>query len=102
MDEGSAPQVMEISRFTVRPEASSELIARWPSLVAGLRDNFPGFVSAQLARLDTSNWVFIGYWHSEQACRTAMKVAPSVGAIADWLSLMDREISLEFASIVSP
>ena len=47
-----AQETIEMVRFTVKPGAEDALVSERPAMVEAVRAEFPGMLSARLAKLD--------------------------------------------------
>lgn len=51
---------LKLTRFRIDPADTEEMLARRGTLVAAVKDAFPGLFETQLAKLDEERWVDVG------------------------------------------
>ena len=66
-----AQETIEMVRFTVSPGAEEALISERPAMVEAVRAEFPGMLSARLAKLDETTWLELIVWTSREAAQRA-------------------------------
>lgn len=91
--------VLRMSRFTVDPTSSGEMLARRATMIDALRARFPGLLEAQLSRIDDSTWVDVWRWESRQAAEAAIQGAPGLPEVSAAFAVA-RDVTAEFAEPV--
>jgi hypothetical protein len=91
--------VFRITRFTIDPADTEEMLARRAALVAVAANAFPGLTEARLARVDDQRWVDIWCWDSLASAQAAIAAAPTLPEAGMAFSLTS-DITVEFAEIV--
>jgi hypothetical protein len=91
--------VLELSRFRVAPDTEEAFLASYPACARALED-FEGFKSVSLAKLDDGTYVFVGTWGKREHCQRAMETAMNVSAIATFLSYLAEDISMDYGDVV--
>lgn len=93
---------MELVRFTVDPAEAEAMLAARPAMLAALGQQFTGFVSLRLVRLDESTWLDVVEWRSRAEADEAAKLvgeipecAAAFAAIKDVVSMEHGEIAFE-------
>ena len=95
-----AQETIEMVRFTVRPGAEEALVYERPAMVEAVRAEFPGMLSAQLAKLDETTWLELIVWTSREAAQRATEKAHAIPAVAAWFSHIAEVIGIEHADVV--
>jgi quinol monooxygenase YgiN len=70
--------VIRITRYSVDPADTEELLTRRAALISAVRAAFPGLTEARLARLDEQTWVDIWRWDSAEHAQAAFSAAPAL------------------------
>ena len=66
-----AQETIEMVRFTIRPGAEEALVEERPAMVEAVRAEFPGMLSARLAKLDDTTWLELLVWTSRETAQRA-------------------------------
>lgn len=93
-------KVLEIVRFTVKPELEAQFLADRPAFVATMKEHFPGLLSVTLARLEGTQFVDVAQWESKEQAATCAEQSMQIPAIAAFFSTTDRVIAMEHAEVV--
>jgi heme-degrading monooxygenase HmoA len=91
--------VLRLDRFTIDPADTAELLTRHAALVAAAKDNFPGLLGAQLAKIDDESWLTVWRWDSLASAKAAVGEAPSIPGVGAAFSLT-KDLTVEFAEVI--
>ncbi|MEV8394642.1 MULTISPECIES: antibiotic biosynthesis monooxygenase [unclassified Streptomyces] len=70
--------VVRITRFKTDPANDQAMIDKRATLIAAVRESFPGLTEARLGRLEDGSWVDHWYWESAAAMQKALAAAPTI------------------------
>ena len=76
-----AQETIEMVRFTIKPGAEEALVDERPAMVEAVRAEFPGMLSAHLAKLDETTWLELIVWTSREAAQRATEKAHDIPAV---------------------
>ncbi len=76
--------VIELARFTVKPDAEDALLAERPAMIAALRARFPGCLAAFLTREEDGSWLDILVWRTRAEADEAAAQIDTVPEAASW------------------
>jgi len=99
-------QAIEMVRFTAKPGEEEALVTERPAMLDALRAQYPGIVSARLAKLEgvsaegTTSWLDVIVWESREQALAAAEGAPRIPIVAAWFSHMADVIGVEHADVV--
>jgi quinol monooxygenase YgiN len=74
--------IVNIVKFTVRPEDADEMVVRRDALIDAAREAAPGLIRAVLSRVDDETWVDIWHWESAESLQAAQNVVGPVAQAA--------------------
>jgi hypothetical protein len=74
--------IVNIVKFTVRPEDADEMVVRRDALVDAAREAAPGLLRAVLSKVDEETWVDVWHWDSEESLQAAQNVVGPVAQAA--------------------
>ncbi len=90
---------IELARFTVRPENAEEMLERRPALARTLREQFPGFLSLALVRLDERTWLDVVEWVDRSAAEAAQEAIMGNPDCRAFLELIDEVVAMEHGEV---
>ncbi|MBM9618480.1 antibiotic biosynthesis monooxygenase [Streptomyces zhihengii] len=70
--------VVRITRFRTDPANDAEMIDKRATLIAAVRESYPGLTEARLGRLEDGTWVDHWYWESTEHMQKALAAAPTI------------------------
>ncbi len=90
---------IELARFTVRPENAEEMLERRPALARTLREQFPGFLSLALVRLDERTWLDVVEWSDRSGAEAAQEAIMGNPDCRAFLELIDEVVAMEHGEV---
>lgn len=93
-------EALEIVRYVVSPEREAEMREKRRVAVEAIERHCPGFVSAQLARLDERTWIDLVVWTNRQAATAAAARAPEIPEAAAYFATLQEVVAMEHADLV--
>ncbi|HEX5188983.1 MAG TPA: hypothetical protein VFW16_05560 [Streptosporangiaceae bacterium] len=91
--------VIRISRFTVDPALTKEMLDKRAELITAVRASFSGLTEARLARVGDNQWVDTWRWDSVASLQAALAGAPGLPEAAAAFSLTG-DLTAEQADVV--
>ena len=95
-----AQETIEMVRFTVKPGAEAALVSERPAMVEAVKAEFPGMLTARLAKLDETTWLELIVWESREEAQTATEKAHEIPVVAAWFSHIAQVLGIEHADVV--
>ncbi|MGW3498368.1 antibiotic biosynthesis monooxygenase [Streptomyces sp. NPDC001020] len=92
--------VVRITRFKTDPANDAEMIDKRATLIAAVRESFPGLTEARLGRLEDGTWVDHWYWESTEHMQKALAAAPTIPEAGPAFALT-TDSTAESAEIIS-
>ncbi|WP_433165159.1 antibiotic biosynthesis monooxygenase [Kribbella sp. CA-247076] len=86
---------VELTRFRVRPEQVSELLAARPGMLQDFTADRAGFQGARLVRLPNDEWLDIVEWATPEDFATSREKGPNLPGIARFFAAIDSLVSAE-------
>ena len=85
-------EVLEVVRFSVKPEEREAFLAERDGAIEALRDQFPGLLGATLAEYEDGTWLDVLTWASAEEAEAAATAIESVEPLARWASHIDEVV----------
>jgi quinol monooxygenase YgiN len=87
--------IVELTRFSVRPEQEEALLAARPGMLVDFRSDRVGFIDAMLVRLPENEWLDIVSWRSAEAFAASRAKGANLPGIAAFFNAIDQLVSGE-------
>ncbi|MFD3456608.1 alpha/beta hydrolase family protein [Streptomyces sp. NPDC058691] len=87
--------VVELTRFTVAPERTSEMLEARGEMLAAFRKDRRGFMGAKLVRVADTTWLDIVEWADAQAYDESRAKGGNLPGIAAFFATIDRLVSAD-------
>jgi hypothetical protein len=95
------PQVFELASFTVHEGQEQDLVKERPVVIAALRREFAGLVSAWLTKRDDGSWVDVTLWRSHEDAGYSAAHATEVPEAAAWFAHIAEFRGIEHLQVLS-
>ena len=96
---GKATPVLELARFTVRPEHVEQMLALREPMTEALR-RVAGFRGLTLVRLDERTWLDVVEWDDRASAEQALETVMSTPECTAFFGLIEQTVSMEHAEVV--
>jgi hypothetical protein len=87
--------IVELTRFTVRPEQEEALLAARPRMLEDFRADRAGFIDAMLIRLPNHEWLDVVCWRSAEDFAASRAKGANLPGIEAFFDAIDRLVSAE-------
>ena len=86
---------IELTRFTVTPDKTAELLAARPAMLADFAADRTGFIAAQLVQLPGGEWLDIVEWATPQDFAASRDKGGNLPGIARFFAAIDALVTAE-------
>jgi hypothetical protein len=86
---------IELTRFRVRPERESALLAARPGMLADFATDREGFVEARLVRLPGDEWLDVVTWRAPEHLAASRAKGANLPGIAAFFAAIDALVAAE-------
>ncbi|MFI7642570.1 antibiotic biosynthesis monooxygenase family protein [Nonomuraea sp. NPDC049400] len=90
---------VELTRFTVAPDRTDEMLAARPGMVADFQADRAGFLGARLVRLPGDEWLDVVEWRSPEDLAASRAKGANLPGIAAFFATLGDLVSDELGTL---
>ncbi|MFZ5816855.1 MAG: antibiotic biosynthesis monooxygenase family protein [Bacillota bacterium] len=93
-------KVLEIARFTIKPELESQFLADYPAFVATVKRHFPGLITTRLARIGGHEYLDVVEWENREQAMACAEQCMQVPEIVAFFRAIDKDLGIQHADLL--
>lgn len=93
-------QSLEMTRFTICPDAEGAFLAGRDAAMNALRTQYPGLQGATLVKLKSGEYLDLVRWTNHDEAQRAMEGAMDIPTVAAWFANIEAVGAIEHADIL--